>query len=128
LSNGTTIDATNYPSFVLSSWPPVNQNEYENGVDTLGNQQLVANYGAVYTITITNPAGKRIKITPNWTTGNGNNYARIVLWTSTNGWYTTTTIGIGGYWIMGTSTSSTFTFKFVLPGGNYGNVKFEIIN
>jgi len=128
LSNSTSIDASSYPSFVLSEWrPSLNQNEYETGTNVLGSSQLGGNYGMVYTITINNPGGKRIKITPNWS-ASGNNYARIVLWTAANGWYTTTKITPYSYWIMATGTGATFTFKYVLPGGNFGNFKFEVID
>jgi len=128
LSNSTTIDASSYPSFVLSEWRPnLNSNEYETGTNVLGSSQLGGNYGMVYTITISNPGGKRLRITPYWA-GSGNNYARIVLWTSTNGWYTTTKISPNSYWLMATGTGATFTFKYVLPGGNFGNFKFEIID
>ena len=129
LSHSTSIDGSTYPSFVLSQWNfpnPQNSNEYETGTNVLGSSQLAGNYGMVYTVTITNPGNKRIRITPNWTTGNG--FARIALWTSANGWYTTTKILPSNSWLMGTGTGATFTFKYVLPGGNFGNFKFEIID
>ena len=127
-NHSSSIDASTYPTFYLSEWRPnYNINEYENAATGyLGNQLLAGNYGMTYNITITNPGGKRIRITPNWVSGN--NYARIVLYTPSNGWYTTTKIPSSQSWIMATGTGSTFSFKYALPGGNFGNMKFEIIN
>lgn len=133
LSNSTPIDASTYPSFVLSQWHlpgPQNQNEYETATDVLGSPQLGGNFGMVYAITINNPGRKLIRITPNW--GHPDNkYARIVLWTQAHGWYSTTPLTPSDkprYWLMATGTGAAFTFKYVLPGANFGNVTFEVVD
>lgn len=127
--NSSPIDASGNPTFILSEWPPnLNRNEYEWGQNLIdpSDGYLDANYGATYTITVTNAANKKLKITPNWS--GGAQTARIVLYTPTYGWYTTTRLSPGQYWLMSMGTNSTFTFKYVLPGGNWGNMKFEVIN
>lgn len=151
------LDAPTSPSFMLSQWNypafPANTNEYEAGTGSdplrdstyfwpANGPYVGGNYGMVYTVTVNSPGGRRIRITPNWTSDvnpadgvSDNANARIALWTLANGWYTTTPLSRPAYigatptsWLMGTGTGATFTFKYILPGGNFGNFKFEIID
>lgn len=132
--NNTTIDASTYPTFKLSEWQPsLNTNEYyPYGGDVLGSNKLGGNYGVTYTINIKNGANKRLKITPYFSTAPA---AAIVLWTPQYGWFRTDKLVNDNdgdpndqYWLMSLGTTNDFTFKYILPGGNYGNMKFEVIN
>lgn len=124
--NTNTIDASTNPTFYLSDWLDNNGihdniNEYETGTNILGRSKLGGNYGMTYTITINNPASKKLRITP---------YAypaRLVVYNPYYGyWYDTGKI-TSGYWTMPMTSTSTYTFKYVLPGFNDGNMKFEVV-
>ncbi|ANB57677.1 hypothetical protein GFC29_3111 [Anoxybacillus sp. B7M1] len=121
------VNAATTPSFYLSAYQD-NPGEYETGTNVLGSSKLLGNYGIVYDVYLSNAAGKRIKITPNLAS-QGATQAQIVLWTASNSWYRTTYVNRSSsqpYWLM--SVPSDGHFKFTLPGGNFGNVLFEIIN
>lgn len=115
-------------TFYLSAYNS-NTNEYETGSNVLGSSKLLGNFGIIYDIQLKNCSGKRIKITPNLDSPNATQ-AQLVLWKNNNiGWYRTTYINDNSstkFWLM--SVPSDQNFKFSLPGGNFGNVKFEIID
>ncbi|MGH1328877.1 hypothetical protein ACQVV5_28955 [Bacillus pretiosus] len=51
------------------------------------------------------------------------------MWTSSNSWYRTSYVSRNSaekYWLM--AVPSDGHFKYSLPGGNFGNVHFEIVN
>ena len=121
-----TINASTYPTFKLSEWPrSLNSNEYESGSDYLGSRILAGNYGVTYTVTVTNAANKRLEITPNWAAGA--TASDLVLWNSTYGWFRPGKI-TSGSWYMSMGSSSTFTFKYILPCSNWGSIKFRVID
>lgn len=121
------VNASTVSNFYLSAYQD-NINEYETGTNVLGSQKLLGNYGIIYDLQFQNASGKRLRITPNeqahtwWT-------AQIVLWTSNNQWYRTTEINKSSstkYWLMAIPADQ--KIRYILPGGNYGNIFFEIIN
>lgn len=122
--NTSTINASTYPTFKLSEWPrSLNSSEYETGSDYLGSNILGGNYGVTYTVTVTNAANKSLEITPNWAAGA--TAADLVLWNSTYGWFRPGKI-TSGSWYMSMGSSSTFTFKYILPCSNWGSIKFRV--
>lgn len=121
------VNASNINNFYLSAFQD-NANEYEIGTNVLGSSKLLGNFGIIYDLQFQNASGRRLRITPNeqnydwWT-------AQIVLWTSTNQWYRTTEINKSSptkYWLMAIPADQ--KIRYILPGGNYGNILFEIIN
>ncbi|EPC8411941.1 hypothetical protein ACR3AM_006436 [Bacillus thuringiensis] len=122
-----TIDAKTVSNFHLSAYT-ANPGEFETGTNVIGNSKLLGNYGIVYDVFLKNATGKRIKITPNLASV-GATQAQIVLWTSANSWYRTSYVSRNSaekYWLM--AVPSDGHFKYSLPGGNFGNVHFEIVN
>ncbi|WP_139491190.1 hypothetical protein [Brevibacillus dissolubilis] len=135
------IDAnTYYPNnhtFYFSSYNQQgNSYEYEqantSGNTVLGATDLDGNYGVEYWTGVKNAYGRTLRIYPNLTSpsscyGGG---ARIALWTPANGWFTTTKITTAGnYWSMALPPADSdgySYFGYTLPGGNCGNVRFEI--
>ncbi|WP_165847791.1 copper amine oxidase N-terminal domain-containing protein [Ammonifex thiophilus] len=129
LRNANPIEAAELPCFVLSEWlPRYNLGEYDRAAaGYLGYPYLGGNYGMVYEITISNPGGRKLRITPNWQ-ADANNYARIVLYTPKEGWRALPGITRGQSWEIQMDDSPTFTFRYVLPGGNFGGVRFEVVS
>ncbi|WP_066636808.1 hypothetical protein [Desulfolucanica intricata] len=133
--NSSTIDASTYPTFKLSEWrPSLNVNEYETGSNVLGSSILGGNYGMTYTITVKNAANKRLKIIPNFKNLDCP-AAALVLYSPQIGWFRTGKLindkdsdYYDQYWLMSMGTSSTFTFKYILPASNFGNVSFQVID
>ncbi|MGO0122944.1 stalk domain-containing protein [Desulfothermobacter acidiphilus] len=128
LRNANPIEASELPCFVLSEWlPRYNLGEYDRAAaGYLGYPYLGGNYGAVYEITISHPEGRKLRITPNWQ-ADANNYARIVLYTPEKGWHALPGITRGQSWEIQMDDSPTFTFRYALPGGNFGGLRFEVI-
>ncbi|TYS25752.1 hypothetical protein FZC71_04220 [Bacillus subtilis] len=117
-------------TFYLSSYSWVgNQNEYDTPISYIGKSNLDGNYGVLYDLQLKNAAGKRLKITPYLNEKDPRAAGQLVLWTSSTGWYRTTSINHTSaikYWVM--SIPADQHIKYMLPGGNYGNVKFDIID
>ncbi|PKM58539.1 MAG: hypothetical protein CVU98_00345 [Firmicutes bacterium HGW-Firmicutes-3] len=91
------------------------------------NPKLGGNFGVIYNISIANPAGKKIYIIPKWSDGNKTK-ASAVFKLNNNAWEAATVISNNGAddfmnncWVRSLGTSTTATFKFILPGGNSGN-------
>jgi len=96
-------------------------NEYETAQKYVGNPILWGNYGIVYDIQLQNAAGKTIWIYPNLT-----GPSQIALWTANTGWFAKPKIEAGTNGVWAQTVPSDQRFKFVLPGGNYGSLKFEV--
>lgn len=123
-----TVNANSVTSFMLGEWVVnKNKNEYDTVLSTKANSlpKLAANFGIPYQVTINNAAGKRLKITPNWS--GSAKVANIVLKNAAGTWYTTGNITSGSwYYALGSSNSSTVTI--VIPSANYGNMLCEIVS
>lgn len=126
-----TVNADTTTTFYLSDWPQGahgNTAEYETGTNCLGDCILDGNYGATYEITIQNPRGQRLKITPNWQPDGSNPAAQLTLWSPNYGyWFVTNQLLGSGSWYMAMNNNATFTYRYVLPGSNWGTMKFEVV-
>lgn len=116
-----------YLSYVGGSWQTYNPNEYQAASSGyLGSQYIGGNYGIKYDLTVQNAAGRTLRIYPYLPDANAK--GKIVLWTTSNGWYTTpqlTQASSPQYWQM--AVPSDGKIKFILPGGNHGSVRFDIL-
>lgn len=127
----TTLSATSGNTTTFCEWAPhgitYNTNEYAGVISYKDGGLAVnaGNFGVIYNISVTNAAGKNIKITPRW---DGIRPGASIVYSINNGpWTVGTTIYNGACWLKSIGTSSTANFRFLLPGGNGGNfdISFE---
>jgi len=116
------LSASSSSTYRFFEWrPSKNINEYD-GVLTHknpGSSQFGGNYGVIYKLNISNASGKKIKITPLWSSSRTK--ATIVYRINSGGWIARSAISTGGCWYLPLGTSSNATFEMLLPGGNHGN-------
>lgn len=123
-----TLDANSSNKTNFCEWPQENNTYEYNGVINTKAGALkcsAGNYGVVYNMTILNATDKSIIINPKWS--NERTYASIVYSVNNGPWIVGEKISTGMYWIENLGTNPTANFKFMLPGGNFGNyyVSFE---
>lgn len=101
-----------------------NSNEYQhrNSFATKldhGAEYLWGNYEMVYTLNLTNAAGKTLYLKPSQYP------AQIVTYTSTSGVWTKQNYLTSGYYSLPLGNSSSATVKIILAGGNCGNMAYN---
>lgn len=121
----------NHHSFYLNLYKAVgnatsNINEYEDAIKLINGgtiHDLDGNFGITYYLKLKNCIGKKMTITPDWTSCHSNNsYSQNYTYFDGNSWKTL-------YFSNNSKKSITITnenFKFILPGGNTANILFEI--
>ncbi len=129
-----TLETNKNKAFYINLVVPTKQavsnlNEYENPQYYLPNSrpQLMGNYGMCYFITLKNASGKKLRITPDWTSvhANGTTYQDYAIYDGSI-WKSIHISDNPGY--VDLTVPSNQSFKFVLPGGNTGNVYCKFIN
>ncbi|MCX8130583.1 MAG: hypothetical protein N3I35_10855 [Clostridia bacterium] len=125
----STVSGTSGTKFYLSyvsGSAPSNPNEYLAPISypNPSRSLLQGNYGVTYNLTLTGASGKMLTIKPDW-----NSCTKDQCYVFHNGisWNTVTIpYNSTGYTFTLPSTGGNVNIKFILPGGNVGNVLFKI--
>lgn len=125
----TAINKRFYLSLVSPTSPAVsNSNESESPLYYLPNTNptLMGNYGINYFITFQNATGKTLRITPDWASVHLNGYTSQDYSIFNGSTWQTIHFNDNSYYDY--VVPSAQVIKFILPGGNTGNVQFKFIN
>lgn len=123
-----TLDADSNNITTFCEWPQsLNTYEYDGVINSKQGSSKYhgGNYGVVYNIKINNAANKKIIISPKWSQDRP--YATLVYSVNNGPWKVGEKITTDMFWIEELGSGQTANFRFMLPGGNYGNyyVTFE---